>query len=199
MHAEQSPEERADQTDQSLVARVRAGDEAAATALYERYARRVFGLVKSKLGAHLGRSVEPDDIVQSVFKSIFKGVQSGAYNAPHGSSLWSLLTVIAVHKLSRKAEHHSAQCRDARRQVSLIDESDSSSAAADRESVEFLELCIRESLESLRPRDRNILTLRIQNHTIREISERTGCSLRTIERSLCLSRQHLASLLPDNR
>lgn len=184
-----------DQTDRSLLVLVRGGDEEAATALYERYARRVFGLVEAKLGERLRASTDTEDVVQSVFKSMFRGVRSGLYDAPPGSTLWNLLAVIAVHKLRRRAKHQTAQRRDINRNVpleSLVDQ-----ISSDEASIEFLEICLRETLEILRPIDREILSLRIQSHTVDEISATTGRSRRTVERSLQKSRERLASLLLD--
>ena len=184
-----------DRTDRSLVVMVRDGDEDAANILYERYARRVLGLVESKLGAKLRTTTEPEDVVQSVFRSMFRGVQSGNYEAPPGSTLWNLLAVISVNKLRRRATHQSAQRRDIDRLVSL--ESVNDGAAIDESSVEFLEICVRETVEHLRPLDRDILALRIQGFTVDEISEQTSRSCRTVERSLHNSRKQLASLLLD--
>ena len=182
-------------TDKSLVVMVRDGDEEAAVMLYERYARRIFGLVQSKLGTRLGSMTEPEDIVQSVFKSVFRGMQSGNYDAPPGTTLWNLLAVIAVRKLSNKANHHSAQCRDAGRNVPLDVDTDGVEAAIDQASVEFFELCMQEALELLRPLHRAVLTLRIQGHSIDEIRGLTGRSRRTVERSLQKSRELLAESL----
>ncbi|MCG8649524.1 MAG: sigma-70 family RNA polymerase sigma factor [Pirellulales bacterium] len=184
-------------TDRSLLKLVRGGDEDAATELYERYARRVFGLVESQLGDRLRASTEPEDVVQSVFKSMFRGVQSGHYDAPPGTTLWNLLAVIAVHKLRRKAGHLSAQRRDSKRNVPL--ESVEGTVPIDQSSVEFLQISVRETLELLRPIDRDILSLRIQRYTVDEISEETGRSRRTVERSLQRSRERLASLLLDGQ
>lgn len=186
-------------TDKSLVVMVREGDEDAASALYERYARRVFGLVRSKLGSRLGSITEPEDIVQSVFKSMFRGMQAGNYDAPPGTTLWNLLAVIAVRKLSNKANHHMAIRRDASRNVPLETEIDGVEAAIEQASAEFLEVCIQEALESLRPKDRQILSLRIQGHTVDEIKELIGRSRRTIERSLQNSRKLLAESLLDDQ
>ncbi|OYP28317.1 RNA polymerase sigma factor [Rhodopirellula sp. MGV] len=182
-------------TDRSLVVAVRDGNEQAASILYDRYARRVFGLVRSKIGTKIGVVTEPEDIVQSVFKSVFRGMQSGNYDAPPGSTLWNLLAVIAVRKLTNQANHHTRQRRDISRNVSLEAASDGIKDSIDQTSMEFLEICIRESLESLRPIDREILTLRIAGHSIEEIHQKTNRSRRTIERSLQRSREQLAEQL----
>ena len=184
-------------TDRSLVVMMRAGDQDAATLLYERYAKRVFGLVRSQLGQRLSSTTEPDDIVQSVFKSIFRRVQSGNYDAPDETTLWNLLAVIAVNKLRGKANYHGAQRRDIDRIESLESEVGESMRVAESASIEFLEICIREALDLLRPTDQQILSLRIQSFTIDEISEQTGRSKRTVERSLQQSRKRLSDLLLD--
>jgi len=181
-------------TDRSLVVMVRDGDEDAANVLYERYARRVLGLVEAKLGARLRTTTEPEDVVQSVFKSMFRGVQSGNYDAPPGSTMWNLLAVIAVNKLRRRAVHQSAQRRDIRRLVSIETVDD----VIDESSIEFLQICVRETLGLLRSLDREIVSLRIQGHAVDEISEITGRSRRTVERCLQKSRKQLASLLLED-
>lgn len=178
---------------------VRDGDEQAAAALYDRYARRVFGLVRAKLGRQLGAVTEPEDIVQSVFRSVFRGMQSGNYDAPPGSTLWNLLAVIAVRKLSSQANHHAAKRRDSKRNVSLESDSDGIEVAMEQVTAEFFEVCLQEALELLRPQHREILALRIQGHSIDEIRTITGRSRRTVERSLQQSREQLAeSLLRDS-
>ncbi len=183
-------------SDRSLVLMIKDGDESAANALYHRYARRVFGLVESKLGAKLRATTEPEDVVQSVFKSIFRGMQSGNYDAPPGSTLWNLLAVIAVNKLRRRGTHQTAQRRDISRTTSLelVDET----TLVDSSSLEFLEICVHEILQSLRPLDREILSLRMDGYQVHEISERTKRTLRTVERSLQRSRERLAILLLED-
>ncbi len=184
-------------SDRSLVVMIRAGNEDAAAILYQRYARRIRGLVQSNLGELLAASTEPDDIVQSVFRSVFRGVQAGNYEAPPGETLWSLMAVIALNKLRGQATHQSAQRRDQQRNVSLDTANSSELMVNDESSIEFFEICVRETLELLRPIDRDILTLRIQGHPIDEISELVKRSCRTVERSLKNSRERLATHLLD--
>lgn len=183
-------------SDSSLVTLVRNGDENAARELYDRYVHRLQGLVKAKMGSKLRAFVDPEDIVQSVFKSIFRGVKSGLYDAPPGETLWNLLAVVAVNKVSRNGNQQSAMCRDVDRTLGL----DESNEPSQPESfaAEQLELEIREILETFRPSDREILELRLQLFGIDEISAKTGHAMRTVERSLQKSRQRLASLLLDD-
>jgi len=183
-------------TDHSLASRVKGGDEDAAHVLYERYVQRVFGLVDSKLGAKLRATTDAEDIVQSVFRSMFRGVQAGNYEVEPGSTLWNLLAVISLTKLRRKAHHQTAQRRDVDRLVSL--QTVAGGEAIDASTDEFLNICVRETMQKLRPADRQILVLRIQGFTLIEISEQTSLSCRTIARRLRTSRKHLASLLLED-
>ncbi len=68
-------------SDHSLIARIQAGEEEAATEIYNRYAKRILGLVSHQMADRLHLEIQPEDIVQSVFKSIFRGVTSGGYDA----------------------------------------------------------------------------------------------------------------------
>ncbi len=182
-------------SDRSLIALVRDGNENAASELYGRYARRLFGLVEAKMGDRLRKQTTPEDIVQSVFKSVFRGVKSGHYDAPPGETLWNLMAIVAVHKLSRTAEHHSAKRRDASRNIPLsnLEEAVSNHSF----SAELLELSVRETLSAMRPIDQTIFKLRLKQHTVDEISELTNRSRRTVERSLQNSRELLVNMFLD--
>lgn len=182
-------------SDRSLVVKVREGNEEAAAVLYHRYARRMFGFVKSQLGEKLALATDPDDIVQSVFRSVFRGMQAGNYNAPPGSTLWNLMAVIAMRKLQRQAQHHSALCRDINRRVPFESAADAVASIEDSASVEFIKICFRETLDMLRPLDQEIFRYRIDGFEIDEISQKIGRSKRTVERSLQKSRMRLSEML----
>lgn len=178
-------------SDRSLVILVRDGDEDAAELLYNRYARRVLGLVKSQMSEKLSSATEPDDLVQSVFKSFFRKVQSGVYNAPPGRTLWNLIAVVAVNKVIRSANYHTAQCRDLERALPL----EISGDAIDKKTADDLSIYVRELLEQLRPQDLQIANLRIDGHSVEEIATKVDRALRSVERSLSNTRQLFADEL----
>src|SRR5580658_3450132 len=88
-----------DPSDRSLLVRLRGGQQDAATELYLRYAQRLRALVRSRCSPQLSRRLEPDDIVQSVFRRFFRRVLQGDYDVPPGEELWGLLLVIALNKI----------------------------------------------------------------------------------------------------
>ncbi len=169
-------------SDQSLIVRVRDGSEDAATELYQRYSDRIFGLVRSKMADGLKAQVQPEDIVQSVFKSIFRGVAAGGYDAPEGGTLWQLMAVVAIHKIRRNASVRQAKKRDARRTESA-DAIEGFNPESNGSAEEF-EVAIRESIECLRSAEKEIVLLRVQGFTVEEIADQSGRSRRSVERIL---------------
>ena len=61
-----------------LVARWQAGDEAAAEALFARYADRLTQLAASRLARRLAARIDPEDVVMSAYRSFFVGAHEKA-------------------------------------------------------------------------------------------------------------------------
>src|SRR5436190_234194 len=104
----------ADPSDSSLLRRVQCGNQDAATQLYFRYAERLRQLVRSESSPALARREDPEDILQSIFTSFFRGVGRGYYDVPAGDELWKLFLVIALNKICAKGTYHRAAKRDVR-------------------------------------------------------------------------------------
>src|SRR5262245_58097585 len=60
-----------DESSVHLVSRWRAGDQQAAAELFRRYASRLIALAQSRLSASMASRVDPEDVVQSVYRSFF--------------------------------------------------------------------------------------------------------------------------------
>ena len=88
-------------SDHSLLVRLRGGQQDAATQLYVRYAQRLRALVRARCSSQLVRRLEPDDIVQSVFRRFFRHVLQGDYDVPPGEELWGLLLVSWMDNIVR--------------------------------------------------------------------------------------------------
>jgi RNA polymerase sigma-70 factor (ECF subfamily) len=180
-------------SDNSLIRRVRSGEENAATDLYDRYAARVFGLVQKQMAGYLQAHTEPEDIVQSVFRSVFRGVNHAGYEAPDGGTLWQLIAVLAVNKVRRSGSALLAAKRDVRRSIPLDSHGD-----LEETTPQEVELAIRESIEQLTDAEREVVSLRLQAFTIYEIAEKTSKSRRSVERLLQSAREALADSLSDS-
>jgi RNA polymerase sigma-70 factor (ECF subfamily) len=166
--------------------------------LYQRYARRLRRLVRSNCSMDLARCLEPDDVVQSVFRRFFEQARKGLYDAPTDSDLWKVLLVIALNRLRDLGDFYHASKRDIRLTVSSGGaEALRGRALTDESSTAFLRLVVEESLALLPPLARTVCELRLAGHEVAEISSQVGRSLRTIERVLQDSRHRLLETLGD--
>ncbi len=171
--------------------RIRSGHVDAATDLYRRYARRIRALATKQIGKKLGERLEPEEIVQSVFRTFFRRLSQGHYNVPDGEEIWGLFLVIALNKVRSAARFHSAARRDVNRTESLP--ADSSVAQRDEEDLTTLRQVVNDLLEGLPESHQQIVTLRVEGYTVAEIAEAAGLSKRTTERVLQKFRKLLAA------
>jgi RNA polymerase sigma-70 factor (ECF subfamily) len=175
-------------SDGSLLRRFGEGDEAAAAALYQRYAARLRALAAPRVDGFGGRFDE-DDIIQSVFRTFFQAAKQRAYAVPPDGELWSLLMVIGLNKVRAYVDHHRAGKRDVYRD----DDADGHPALAqDETAADFLRLVVAEQLAGLPAASQEIVRLRLIGHEVGEISTRTGRARRTVERVLQEFRAGLA-------
>jgi RNA polymerase sigma-70 factor (ECF subfamily) len=185
-------------SDRSLLRRFRGGDQDAATQIYLRYAHRLRALAQANCSRDLAQRLDADDIVQSVFRSFFRGASGGLYDVPAGEELWKLLLVIALNKIRAQGAFHRAAKRDIRHTVAGEHlERLPATGRSDEEAVAVLQLVVDETLEQLPAVARSIIELRIQGHEVAEIAEKTGRSKRTVERNLQDFRKRLSGLLDD--
>jgi RNA polymerase sigma-70 factor (ECF subfamily) len=171
-------------TDQSLLRRCGAGDQAAATDLYRRYAPRLRALARQNCSADYACRFDADDIVQSVFRAFFQGVRRQAYEVPPDGELWALLMVLALNKVRELIGRHRAGKRSVHR-AAVVEDLDSLPAlAGDDSAAAFLRLVFEEQLADLPASNREIVRLRAEGYEVGEIAGRTGRARRTVERVL---------------
>lgn len=183
-----------DVSDRSLIRRLRTGSQDAATQLYLRYAKRLQLLSQAKCSRDLAVRVDPEDIVQSVFRTFFRRVEKGDYDVPDGEDLWKLFLVIGLNKIQTKGAFHRAAKRDVRASVGGA-ELDQAAEESDATSLSILQMSIDEALAELSPSHREIIQLRIEGHEVAEIAERIGRSKRSVERILQEFRKQLAAMI----
>ena len=171
-------------SDESLVRRFRTGDQAAAAALFARYAARVRALARSRCTTSYAVRFDADDIVQSVFRTFFNGVRHETYNVPPEGHLWGLLMVLALNKIRSQVDFHGAAKRSVHR-TSRSDELDAHVVGGANDPSEgFLQVVLDDLLAGLPESNREIVRLRIDGYEVKEIAARTGRSRRTVERVL---------------
>ena len=163
-------------TFQTLIERVRAGDEQAATELVRRYEPMVRRAARVRLtDARLGRVLDSMDICQSVMASFFVRAALGQYELKTPDQLLRLLATMARNKLATQAHGQHAARRDVRRvEHGALEAAD----FAGREGTPSRLCAARELLQEARarlsPEEQRLLELRDEGKEWAEIAVELG-------------------------
>lgn len=175
----------------ALMVRLRSGEDAAAREVFVRFAARLAGLARVHLDSRLAVKVDPEDVVQSAYKSFFVRQRDGQLDVGTWDGLWGVLTLITLRKCADRAAYYRADKRDVARETPGGSSEDSVPAMIDlaldreprpEEAVELAEVvdALFRSLDD--PDERSILELSLQGHTAAEISEKLGRAERSVRR-----------------
>jgi RNA polymerase sigma-70 factor (ECF subfamily) len=174
-----------------VMKRLRRGDPDAARQVFERFAHRLVILARDQFDSGLRCHIDPEDIVQSVYRSFFRRYADGQFIVGDWEGLWGLLTVITVRKCLNREKYLRRDRRDVRREVSLdfaLEQAGEIREALARDPTPAEAALLAETLERLMRdldgHDRTILTLSLQGYTSAEISDQIGRSRRTVQRVL---------------
>jgi RNA polymerase sigma-70 factor (ECF subfamily) len=173
-----------------LMDRLRSGEDEAAREVFARFATRLVGLARRNLGGRLALKVDPEDVVQSAYKSFFVRQREGELAVVSWDGLWGVLTMITVRKCADRAAYYQAGKRDVNREVSGRDDEGPGMAAdiaLDRDPLPDEAAVLTETVEALfraldDPDERAILELSLQGFTAPEISETLGRAERSVRR-----------------
>ena len=191
-----------DEDSVELLARWKNGDEAAAALLFERYVHRLIGLARSQLSERMQRRVEPEDVVQSAYRSFFRKAGEDRYTLEHSGDLWRLMAAITASKVRGKVEFHSAQKRAVYSEESMAG-TDSvfplnpvavSTDPTPADAAQVVEE-LRHVMVNLDPLQRRILELALQDNDAEYIAQQVERSPRTVRRTLQQTREVLETRL----
>jgi RNA polymerase sigma factor (sigma-70 family) len=181
-----------------LLVRLRAGDEAAAALVVERYARRLVALARTRLEPRILRKEDPEDVLQSVFKSFFHRCGLGQFRLDSREDLWALLVSLTLHKCCNRADYFRAARRNVDREVQSPPPMDSSAVeweALAREPGPLEAAKLAETIErllgSLEPHQVKIVRLSLEGEGPAQIGARVGVTERTVQRVLKGVRERL--------
>jgi RNA polymerase sigma-70 factor (ECF subfamily) len=169
--------------------RLQAQDGSAACEIFQRFAGQLIALARQHFEGPLRHKVDPEDVVQSAYKSFFRRYGAGNLQVENWNSLWGLLTLITVRKCAERVAYHRAECRDAAREVSGppgMEEGSPWPDAPGREPtpLEVVQLgeTVDQLLASLDKNERPVIELSLQGYTTQEISQRLDCPERSVRR-----------------
>ncbi len=170
----------------NLVGRLRAGDQDAATEIFNRYTHQLIALARNRLDSATRQKMDPEDVVLSAFNSFF--ARKDQFELVGWESLWGLLARITLRKCFHKMEYVHAKQRDPWREVRMPSASDSSDSwqAIARDPTPSESLLLQETIDEvmaqLEERERKIFGLILQGVQVPEISQKVGRTERTIRR-----------------
>jgi RNA polymerase sigma factor (sigma-70 family) len=185
-----------DEPSAELLARYRAGDDGAATQIFERYIHRLTLLARSRLSSRMAGRIDPEDVIQSAFRSFFVGAQRGQFSLKRGGDLWRLLVAITMRKLYCDVKRHTAQKRSVDAEETLASTFDLAGIAISREATPAEAVALADEMEAVMSRldhfGRRVLELRLQGERLAEIASDTGRSERLVRRILATLRDQLS-------
>jgi RNA polymerase sigma-70 factor (ECF subfamily) len=188
-----------------LVQRWRDGDERAAAELVRLYTYRLLALARSRLPANLARRADPEDVVQSAFRSFFRIVATDAVAVQPGDDLWQLLAAITLRKVHRQvARHWSAEKRSVGRENYWTDAGSLfgmepqllSREPSPEEQAEVVDE-LQEAMREMNPLHRRMVELSLQGHPTGEVATATSRSDRMVRLILEQFRKNLEQRLCD--
>jgi RNA polymerase sigma-70 factor (ECF subfamily) len=193
----------ADDSFAALMAGLRAGDPDAATAVFQRFTDRLIGLARRHLDSRLRAKADPEDVVQSVYKSFFRRHSAGDFTFSSWDDLWSLLARITLCKCNGRLQYWQRQRRDAAREASRGPEAlDLLSGVLDSdptpEEATALAEAVERLLRGLSPEDREAVVLSLQGYSSAEVSEQVSLSERTVRRLLQRVRKRLERMQAES-
>jgi len=183
-----------------IMLRLRDGDRDAAELVWRRFVGPLLAVAHRHLNASTRQKIDPDDVVQSAYRTFFVRYAKGQFDLADWSSLWGLLARITVRKCGRKVAFFRAQQRDVHREVASSSRCPSSfqdvlvgsectpdETAAMLDTVEHMMSCVST------PEHRRIILRLLEGADVATISGEVGRSEYTVRRVGQRLRRHLSS------
>jgi len=185
-------------THQAVALRAEIVPHAESKTRFERIRRRLIGLARAHLGDRLRQKVDPEDVVQSVYKSALVRYTDATVTSEDWEALWGLLTLMTIRKCADRVRYHHAECRDLHREANACSGARSASSwqqAQDREPAPdeglILAEIVEELLAGMSESERAIVELTLQGYSTEEISQQLGRAERSVRRIRQRVRTHL--------
>jgi RNA polymerase sigma-70 factor (ECF subfamily) len=172
-----------------VMTRLQAGDQGAAREIFERFVGKLIRLARSRFDPVLRRKVDPEDVVQSAYKSFFLRYEEGKLEVKSWGNLWGLLTMITLRKCIDRVEYHRAERRNVQREAAAQPGKEGTEPwweAVAREptpdEAAMLTETVEQLLRGLDVNERPILEMSLQGYTTAEICKQRHLAERTVRR-----------------
>lgn len=175
--------------DRDLIKQYKAGSQSAAGELFDRYCEKLMRLAQRRIGQRMASRVDPEDVIQSAFRTFFVRVRNNEFTFDGENDLFKLLVRLTVNKALRQIAHHRAAKRDPHREAGQgTDDSDILAGVMAHEPSPDVEVAVLDEFErflsQLPDFERKVLELKLHGNTTTEIAEALGSYDRKIRRVL---------------
>lgn len=171
--------------------RLKAGEDAAATRVVERFFHRAAALARGRMRARGAVVSDEEDVAVSALDSLCRGARAGRFpKLDDRDDLWRVLACITTRKVADVIEREGRLKRGGDAQVhALEDVAEAEAADPSPEMAALVELECRRLLEALESDELVQIALwKVEGWTNDEIAARLHVAPRTVERKLQLIR-----------
>jgi RNA polymerase sigma-70 factor, ECF subfamily len=182
---------------------LRSGDDRVVREFCHKYGDALERIAGKHLPRGLRRRVEPEDVVQSAYRTFLRRAGGGEFKLSDSEDLWRLLCAITLNKVRQQARFHLRKKRGMQRETAMDDSasvsawSPSDDAPTPDEAAAFKEQ-FEQVMSRLDEEQRKIVELRLTDRTHTEAAEVMGCSERTVRRLLKEVQKKLESELLED-
>ena len=181
----------------SIAARLKADEDLAAPELDERYRARLCQLVEREMNRRFRRREDPEDVVQSAFRTFYRRNAKGEFHIDTSVDLWRLLETITRHKMLKHVERLGAGKRNPKREE-YAEEDDLRGRVPTPEEAAIAADLMEKALAGLDETYMKVLHMRLQKCTEEEIAANLSCTRAFVRSKLNRIRDRLQRLSGDD-
>ena len=190
----------------ALIAGLRAGDPRTVAAFAKRYGPLMERVAQRHVAPGLQHRFGAESVVQSACRTFLRRTHEGQFELADPDGLWRLLCAITLTKVREQARFHLREKRNVNAEVRAASEGEDDAGGprapepvaqglSPDEAALFSEQLERVFAALGDGEERQIVELRLQDLTNREIADQLGCSERTVRRILTRLRGRLERVL----
>jgi RNA polymerase sigma-70 factor (ECF subfamily) len=161
--------------------------------LDDQYRARLCQLVEREMNRRFRRKEDPEDVVQSAFRTFYRRNALGEFHVDSSVDLWRLLETITRHKMLKYIEKNDAAKRDPKREEYPDGDELRGRDPTPEEAAMAADL-LETALAGLDETYVKVLHMRLQNCTEEEIAAKLGCTRSFVRTKLDRVRDRLERL-----
>jgi RNA polymerase sigma factor (sigma-70 family) len=182
---------------ESLVRRLNSGSDSAASELDERYRAKLCQLVEREMNRRFRRREDPEDVVQSAFRTFYRRNAIDEFHIDSSVDLWRLLETITRHKMLKHIEKLVAGKRNPKREEYPEGDGLQGRVPSPEEAIIAADL-MEKALAGLDETYVDVLHMRLQKYTEEEIAAKLDCTRAFVRAKLSRIRDRLQKLSGDS-